>query len=85
LRKITRIFSFFGIQNVYPADSSTIHIRFSEPVFNLAGKPVKIKIGEKGITDISPRDPLFREFTVKLADPLKRTEIYQLEIPDGVF
>jgi len=77
--------SFFGIQNVYPADSSTIHIRFSEPVFNLAGKPVKIKIGEKGITDISPRDPLFREFTVKLADPLKRTEIYQLEIPDGVF
>jgi hypothetical protein len=77
--------SFSGIQNVFPADSSTIHIRFSEPVFNLAGKTGKIKIGEKGITDISPTDPLFREFTVKLKDPLKRTEIYQLEIPDVIF
>jgi hypothetical protein len=77
--------SFFGIQNVFPADSSTVHIRFSEPVFNLAGKTGKIKIGEKGITDISPTDPLFREFAVKLKDPLKRIEIYQLEIPDDIF
>ena len=29
--------SFYGIQNVFPDDSATIHIRFSEPVFNLAG------------------------------------------------
>jgi hypothetical protein len=77
--------SFSGIQNVFPTDSSTIHIRFSEPVFNLAGKTGKIKIGEKGITDISPTDPLFREFTVKLRDPLKKTEICQLEIPDVIF
>jgi hypothetical protein len=77
--------SFSGIQNVFPSDSSTIHIRFSEPVFNLAGKTGKIKIGEKGITDISPTDPLFREFTVKLKDPLRKTEIYQLEIPDVIF
>ena len=76
--------SFFGIQNAFPADSSTVHIRFSEPVFNLAGKTGKIKIGEKGITDISPTDPLFREFAVKLKDPLKRIEIYQLEIPDDI-
>jgi hypothetical protein len=77
--------SFFGIQNVFPADSSTVHIRFSEPVFNLAGKTGKIKIGEKGITDIYPTDPLFREFAVKLKDPLKRIEIYKLEIPDDIF
>jgi hypothetical protein len=77
--------SFFGIQNVFPADSSTVHIRFSEPVFSLAGKTGKIKIGEKGITNISSTDPLFREFAVKLKDPLKRIEIYQLEIPDDIF
>jgi hypothetical protein len=77
--------SFYGIQNVFPDDSTTIHISFSEPVFNLQDKTGNIKIGNKRITDVYPADPLFREFTVKLADPLQRSEIYQLEISDDIF
>jgi hypothetical protein len=77
--------SFYGIQNVFPDDSTTIHIWFSEPVFNLPGKLKSIKIGEKVINDVYPTDPLFREFMVKLAEPLQKTELYKLEISDGIF
>jgi len=77
--------SFYGIQNVFPDDSTAIHIRFSEPVFNLPNKIKSIKIGEKEINDVYSVDPLFREFTVKLAEPLQRTELYKLEISDGIF
>jgi hypothetical protein len=77
--------SFYGIQNVFPEDSTAIHISFSEPVFNLQDKTGNIKIGNKRITDVYPADPLFREFIVKLADPLHRSEIYQLEISDDIF
>ena len=76
--------SFYGIQNVFPDDSTTLHIRFSEPVFDLQEKIKSIKIGETGIAYVSPSDPLFRTFTIKLADPLKRTELYHLEVPDGI-
>ena len=76
--------SFHGIQNVFPGDSVTIHIRFSEPVFCLAGLIEAIKIGEKGITDIYPVDPLFREFSVKPEEPLRRNELYKVEIPEGI-
>lgn len=76
--------SFYGIQNVFPGDSLTIHLSFSEPVFNLSRKESYIRIGETGISDVSPSDPLFREFTVKLEDPLQRKELYQIEIAEGI-
>src|SRR5450759_5910294 len=56
--------SFFGIQNVFPVDSISIRVRFSEPVFNLPEKIRSIKMGEKGITSILPTDPLLREFNI---------------------
>jgi hypothetical protein len=77
--------AFFGIQNVFPDDSVTIRIRFSEPVFNFAGKLRSIEIGDKRVIDVYPADPLFREFVIKLADPLLITELYQLKISGGVF
>jgi Lamin Tail Domain/CHU_C Type IX secretion signal domain len=77
--------SFYGIQNVFPDDSNTIHVRFSEPVFTLPGKIKSIKIEGKRITDLYPTDPLFREFLIKLSDPLRRTEVHRLEISDDIF
>ena len=76
--------SFYGIQNVFPDDSTSLRIRFSEPVFGLQEKIKSINIGETGIADVFPADALFREFTIKLADPLKRTELYHMEVTDGI-
>ena len=75
---------FNGIQNVYPDDSITIHIRFSEPVFDLNRMKKSIKVEDKGIYEADPTDPLFREFTIKPEEPLKRGVLYQLEISDGI-
>jgi hypothetical protein len=74
--------SFYGIQNVFPGDSVSINMRFSEPDFCLAGKNQNILIANNGISSVIPTDPLFRNFLIKLRDPLVRGEIYHLEIPD---
>jgi Lamin Tail Domain/CHU_C Type IX secretion signal domain len=74
--------SFYGIQNVFPVDSTSIHIRFSEPVFSLQDGTGSIQIGDKRITNIINTDPLFREFDIKIASPLRRAEIYNINISD---
>jgi Lamin Tail Domain/FlgD Ig-like domain len=76
--------SFYGILNVFPADSTTIHVRFSESVFNLRGMTKSIKIGEMNVSDVSSIDPLFREFTFKPADPLQLKEFYRLVILEAI-
>lgn len=76
--------AFYGIPDVFPYDSITIHVRFSEPVFNLPEKITSFRIGEKGIIDFYPTDPLFREFSFVLDNPLRRTELYHLEISEGI-
>jgi hypothetical protein len=76
--------SFKGIENVFPDDSLTIRIRFSEPVFSFPGNLKSIRVGETGIIEIVPADPLFREFLLKPAAPLHGTEIYHLEISSGI-
>jgi hypothetical protein len=75
---------FSGIQNVFPSDSNTIIVSFSEPVFCLSGNTDAIRIGEKRITGISSMDPLFRKFSVRLENPLQKRELYDLEIQDSV-
>ncbi len=76
--------SFYGIQNVFPDDDSNILIRFTEPVFTFPGKIKDIKIEGNGITDLYPTDPLFREFRIKLSDPLQLAEVHQLEISEDI-
>jgi len=76
--------SFYGIQNVFPDDSTNILIRFTEPVFTFSGKKKDIKITGNEITDLFPADPLFREFRIKLADPLQLAEIRQLELAEDI-
>jgi hypothetical protein len=76
--------SFYGVQNVFPGDSINITVSFSEPVFNLSENIKSIKVGGKGIIDLYPTDPLFREFNINTADPLRRGEIYQFDISGGI-
>jgi len=75
---------FSGVSNVFPEDSVTIDIRFSETVFNPLGIIKSFKLTGKGITGLYPIDPLFRKFAIKIADPLVRGEIYQLEISGNI-
>ncbi len=73
---------FYGIQNIFPEDSVTVHVRFSEPVFNLSGDSSKIKMEDMRITDVIQAEPLFREFSIRLKQPLEIGKIYKIEIPD---
>ena len=77
--------AFYGIQDVFADDSITIHVRFSEPVIILPKKITSCRIGEKGITGFYPTDPLFREFSFVLDNPLRRSELYHFEISESIF
>jgi hypothetical protein len=76
--------SFVGITNVFADDSNNIHIRFSEPVFNLPEKIKNFKIGDNAIVALSPEDLLYRQFSIKPVVPLERTKLYKLEISEGI-
>ena len=71
--------SFHGLFNIFPEDSVTVHVKFQEPVLSFPGSSGKIKIGNLEIQDVYPDDPLFREFNIKLKNPLRRNEIYSIE------
>jgi hypothetical protein len=76
--------SFYGIQNVFADDSATIRIRFSEPVFNFQVILKSIRIGDTHVNEFTQVDPLFREFIIKPETPLLNTEVYKLQIADGI-
>jgi hypothetical protein len=76
--------SFYGIQNVFPVDSSNIRIRFSEPVFNLPSNKNGIRIGGKEVTGINQTDPLFREFIVHPVDALSGKKHYLLDVSEDI-
>ena len=77
--------TFSGIENVFPDDSISIRLRFSEPVFSLQEMISSIKTGEKGIKSISPIDPLMREFSFVPEEPLQENRIYQLKVSEDIF
>ena len=72
--------SFRGIENIFAEDSLTVYIKFSEPVLYFLNGLNQIKIGDRDLIEISPADPLFREFTIRLNEPLQRSEVYELEM-----
>ncbi len=76
--------SFYGVQNVFPDDSVNITVRFSEPVFNFSADIQNFNIGGKGIIDIYPTDPLFREFSIKPAEPVLVRKEYQFDISGNI-
>jgi Lamin Tail Domain/FlgD Ig-like domain len=76
--------SFYGIQNVFPDDSLSIHARFSEPVFGLTERISSVSVKGSSISDIYPTDPLFRDFSIKLAVPLERSKVYSLDLTNEI-
>jgi hypothetical protein len=75
---------FYGIENVFPDDSVTLRVRFSEPVLSLCEELNEIKISGKDIIYIKPVDPLYREFILKVEDPLKSRNLYMLEFSAAI-
>jgi len=76
--------TFSGVRNVFPEDSVTIAVSFSETVLNPLVINKNIKLGGKGITDLYPVDPLFRKFAIKTANPMIRGVVYQLEVSGNI-
>ena len=76
--------SFYGILNVFPDDSMNIVVSFSEPVFNLSADIQNFKIGGKVIADLYPADPLFREFSIKPAEPVLWRKVYQFDVSGDI-
>jgi hypothetical protein len=76
--------SFSGIQNVFPDDSVIITVRFSETVKNFFENFMDITIGGIDLINGYLKDPLLREFGIKIKSPLLRGQLYTLIIPDAV-
>jgi hypothetical protein len=69
---------FYGIENVYPEDSITINLSFSETVLNLAGSNGKILVDGIPVRSAVSAEPLMRSFIVLPQDPLKNGRVYTL-------
>ena len=75
---------FHGIENVFPEDSLTINIQFSETVFTLFENIENITIGEDPVSSNKASDPLMRQFSIKPFKPLTKGKVYSLNIPGDV-
>ncbi len=73
---------FHGIENLFPLGSRKLSIRFSEPVIEFEEiKKALIKDGPD-IENVSPSDPLLREFIVSLSSDLVSHTLYEIEMPE---
>jgi hypothetical protein len=72
---------FLGLRNVFPVDSLSLCVRFSEPVFDF--QIIKNSVIDKNeIIDVIPSDLISSQFILKLSHPLKPKESFNLCIPD---
>jgi hypothetical protein len=69
---------FSGIENVFPVDSKNISIKFSETIIDLDKNIKYIEIKDSEISSLFPADPLMREYTAILWEPLQNGRIYIL-------
>ena len=69
--------SFTGDLIIFPEDSLTISVRSQEPLFNLLRMTDSINIDGDYPLGIYLSDPLFREFCLKLINPLETGKVYQ--------
>jgi hypothetical protein len=73
--------SFYGIKNVFPNDSITVSVKFSETVTGLSGRTSDIMVNGNRVSMVSPSDVLYRQFNIRLGEPLARGKVYSLIIP----
>jgi hypothetical protein len=76
--------TFSGVSNVFPEDSITITVSFSETVLDLSALTKNINPGGKGVADLYPVDPLLRTFRLRTIEPVRRSEVCQLEISGDI-
>ncbi len=69
---------FEGIVNVYPADSLSLIIRFSETVMNPDVIGENITVDNNTIVNALPVSPLLDLFELKLSVPLEQRSIYRI-------
>jgi hypothetical protein len=75
---------FSGIENVFPSDSCTVGIKFSETVTGIRRNTIKIRQDGYDVDTIFHSDPLFRNFTACLGTALQPGRIYTLSVGDEV-
>lgn len=80
--RVNRDVSFFGIQNVFPDESTVITCSFSEPLADIKCFRKSIIKDGPGITEVLSSDLLFREINVELSAPLSSGRSYKIEFSD---
>jgi hypothetical protein len=75
---------FSGIENVFPDDSSKLSLKFSETIIGLNKKIESIQIEGSTIDTLFNSDPLLREYTAFLSQPLRNGMIYKMTVGDDV-
>ncbi|HBE41867.1 MAG TPA: hypothetical protein DDW27_11805, partial [Bacteroidales bacterium] len=76
--------NFAGIINVFPKDSISILIEFSEPVIGFESRINRILFGESGISAAGLSDPLYRRFIITPEHHLERGRLYTLYLPPDI-
>ncbi len=79
-----RDISFQGVVNVFPDDSLTVKIYFSEPVFGVSTNGSGFTIDGKSIDSVVPDDMLYRTFRMKPGIILERKKIYVISVPEDL-
>jgi hypothetical protein len=75
---------FSGIENVFPDDSSKIRIKFSETIIGLNKRIESIEIQGSKIDTLFNSDPLLRDYTAFISQPLRNGRVYTLTVGDDV-
>ena len=75
---------FFGIENVYPEDSGSVDLRFSETVPAFQNTETGINVDHQRIKSIGATDLLLKDYRLELSEPLIPGKINELTIDTGV-
>ncbi len=75
---------FKGVENLYPVDSATLIIKFTESVPDFAGKIIYTETGGNRVIDVVQNELLQREFILKFEEPFKRNQIYTFYLSEDV-
>jgi len=75
---------FYGIVNVFPENSVTIRVGFSETAVIGPGGISSFSIGDAGLVSVYPDDPLRRNYYLIPEKPLVNGTLYTLRITSGV-
>jgi hypothetical protein len=76
--------SCYGIRNLFPSDSITIRMTFSETISGLAGNTGALFADGISFLSVSANDPLLTEFVIITTNPMIRGEVYKLYVYEEI-